>query len=132
MARVREALRAVVDEHPDRRDPRALDGLPARYIHRGRPNCLVAMVLTRLGYSDGVLRALDQEHPTGELVHAGVCVAESRHPALKKIDPVARQLLRFVQDAQDRGQRWDRIVADALTPSPWKVWDRRAKPWLVS
>jgi len=134
VAAVREALRAVADEEPDRVDRRAVDFLPARYIDGGRPNCFVALVLTRLGFSVGVLRALDEEHPTGELIHAGVRVAESRHPALKKLDPVARQLLQYVQDCQDRGERWGRIVNDALTPNKWfgQLWDRRHRPWLTS
>ncbi len=129
---VTAALTAVVREHPKRADRRAVDGLPARYIDRGQPNCLVALVLLRLGFSVGVLRALDQEHPVGELCQAGVKVAESRHPALKKIDPLARALLQFVQDGQDRGERWESIVADALSPTWWATGrrNRDRKPWL--
>lgn len=135
VAAVRVALLAVAAEHPGRADRRVTDGLPARYVDRGRPNCLVALVLARLGFSTGVLRALDAEHPTGELVDAGVRVADSRHPALRKLDPLARQLLQHVQDGQDRGQPWARIVTSAFTPT--RIWgplgsrlDRRSKPWL--
>jgi len=128
---VTETLRVVVAEHPGRADRRATDGLPARYIDAGKPNCLVAMVLVRLGYSAGILKALDQEHPTGELTQPGVRVAESRHPALRKIDPVARRLLQYVQDAQDQGRRWDAILTDSCTPSRWfPARDRTRKPWL--
>ncbi len=129
---VREALRAVVAEHPGRADRRAVDGLPARYVDKDEPSCLVAKVLAKLGFSLGVLRALDQEHPVGELLQPGVKVAESRHPALRKIDPLARQLLQYIQDCQDRGDRWARIVDTALTPSAWthRRWEQRRKPWL--
>lgn len=129
---VRAALQAVIDEHPRRADRRVEDGLSARYIDRGRPNCLVAMVLTKLGFSTGVLRALDQEHPTGELRAVGVKVDESRHPALRKIDPTARKLLQYVQDAQDCGKRWDRILSEAFSSRPWiaRRWDQKRKPWL--
>lgn len=130
---VRDAMRAVIDEYPRRTDRRAKDGLPARYIDRGQPNCLVALVLNRLGISVGVLKALDAEHPTGELVDAGVTIAESRHPALRRIDPVARQLLQHVQDLQDRGMRWDLIVNDAFTGSLFgRRFDKTKKPWLVT
>ncbi len=134
VAAVSDVLRSIVAEHPGRCDRRATDGLPARYIDRGQPNCLVAMVLVRLGFSTGVLRALDQEHPVGDLCQPGVKVAESRHPALRKIDPLARQLLQHVQDLQDLGCRWDDIVSRALTPARWTMtrFDARRKPWLYA
>lgn len=136
VADVRAALTEIAARHPDRRDPRVRDDLPPRYVHRGEPACLVALVLIRLGFSQGVLKALDQEHPTGALCEAGVRLAESRHPALRKIDPVARQLLQYVQDQQDRGQRWADIVRAAFTPvKPFTFaglrWPTSTKPWLV-
>ncbi len=134
VASVTQVLRATVAEYPGRADRRATDGLPARYIDRGGPNCLVALVLVRLGFSVGVLKALEQEHPGGELCQAGVKIAESRHPALRKIDPLARRLLQFVQDQQDAGRRWDVIVTDALTPTWWATrrGNEARKPWLTA
>lgn len=129
---VRTVLNQIANEFPSRRDRRAEDGLPARYIDRGQPNCLVAMVLTRLGFSMGVLKALDQEYPVGELFHPGVRVVESRHAALKKIAPSARALLQYVQDAQDAGQPWGKIIRDAFSTNPFLLprIRRERKPWL--
>ncbi len=128
---VTRVLAQIVEADPDHVDPRTSDGLMPRYVHRGRPNCLVATVLSRLGFSLGVLRALDEEYPTGELRHAGVQVATSRHPALRRIDPAARALLAHLQRQQDRGWAWGRIVRDALTPARFFAGrDRRERPWL--
>lgn len=128
VASVREALRAVAAEHPGRACGCRPAGVTVRYVRRGAPNSLVALVLARLGFSTGVLTALDQEHPVGEVVERGVTVAESRHPALAKLDPLARQLLAYVQDRQDAGRPWDRIVAEALRPALFLR--ARRKPWL--
>lgn len=127
---VAEVLRELAAEDPDRVDRRTGDGLPPRYIDRGRPNCLVAVVLTRLGFSPGVLKALDAEHGTGNVI-AGVQVGESRHPALRKLDPYARRLLQYVQQQQDRGFRWGRIVNEAFARSHWPLRnDLERKPWI--
>ncbi len=132
-----DAVRAAMEEigaaFPAYIDRRAADDLPARYVDRGHANCFVAKVLEKLGYSLGILKALDAEHPVGELCAAGVRVAESRHPALKKIDAQAKTLLQWVQDQQDAGRAWGRIVKDAFKPKA--VWgfesrDRKKRPWL--
>lgn len=130
---VRVALEAVALATPAYVDRRAADDLPARYVEGGRANCLVAKVLENLGYSLGILKALDAEHPVGELCAAGVRVAESRHPALKKVDGQAKALLQWVQDQQDAGRAWGRIVTDAFKPrSLWdfESRDRHKRPWL--
>ncbi len=133
VADVMTALETVVAEDPNHVDRRAKDGLPARYVDRGAPNCLVARVLAELGFSLGVLRSLDQEHPTGDLFHVGVRVQDSRHAALRKIDPLAMRLLAFVQTAQDRGEKWGAIARNAVTPDRWfPKRDRERKPWLVA
>lgn len=126
---VQEAMREVVQANPARADRRPVNGLRPRYVEKGEPTCLVAMILAKLGYSTGVLKALDQEHPVGELCAAGVRVQESRHPALRKIDPLARMLLQYVQDKQDSGYRWDQIMRAAFSTGPFGL-DRRRKPWL--
>lgn len=130
---VRAALEQIATAFPARVDRRAADDLPARYVDQGAANCLVAKVLENLGFSLGILKALDAEHPVGDLTAAGVRVAESRHPALRKIDPQAKLLLQWVQTRQDGGQAWGRIVADAFrTKSLWEFesWDRKKRPWL--
>lgn len=130
VATVREALRAVAADNPGRACPCQGSGVTARYVRRGRPDSLVAQALARVGYSTGVLTALDEEHPTGSVCERGVTVAESRHPALAKLDPLARQLLAYVQTRQDTGRPWDRIVAEALKPALFLR--SRRKPWLTS
>ena len=131
---VREVLEEIARDYPWRQDRRVTDERPVRYVDFGQPSCLVAHVLIRLGYSVGVLRALDAEHRTGELFRAGgVKVAESRHPALRRIDPTARRLLQYVQDQQDRGEAWGRIVAAAFRPSRFfPRLDRERRPWLCA
>lgn len=131
-AEVRTALEDVADTDPRHIDQPAGAGLPARYIANGRPDCLVARVLVRLGFSVGVLRALDEEYPVGELCAPGVHLAESRHPALRKLDPLALRLLDYVQNQSERGVPWGRIVARTFAttmrvPIVWK----RNRPWLA-
>lgn len=131
---VEPVLKAIASADPDHVDRRAGEDLPARYVEHGKPSCLVARVLVKLGFSLGVLRQLDTEHPIGWLFDVGVPIAESRHPALKRIDPLAMQLLKHVQDQQDKGLRWGVIVVDALhVRKDWFFGDRRErerKPWL--
>lgn len=132
VAAVRAALFDVAGRNPRRVDPLAVDGEPTRYVVKGRPSCLVAAVLHRLGYSTAVLRSLDHEHPTGEIARIGVPVSESRHKKLNRIEPAARALLQYVQDAQDRGKTWGAVVDAAFRRSRWRSegYLRQRKPWL--
>lgn len=133
VADVKGALETVARADPDHVDRRPAEGLPSRYVEQGKPACLVARALARLGFSVGVLKALDAERPVGELLAPGVRVEESRHPALRKLDPMALRLLQYVQDQQDSGRRWGRVVGDAFTTSVWRgPFDRRRKPWLFT
>lgn len=133
VAQVRAVLEEIAATEPDRRDRRA-GLLPPRYVDQGQPNCLVALVLERLGISLGVLRQLDQEHPTGEIVHAGVRVAESRNPSLRRFDRAALDLLDHVQRQQDAGRTWGSIVCDAFNRTRFTPdwYDRRRRPWLFA
>lgn len=133
VALVRAVLEDIAARYPGRVDRRASDEVPARYVEADRPSCLVAVVLDRLGFSIGVLKTLDVEHAVGELCTAGVRVAESRHPALRRIDPAARALLQWVQDQQDAGREWGAIVSKAFGPSRWFARrDRDRRPWLYA
>lgn len=130
---VRAALEEVAWRYPFRVDIRALAEVPARYVDHGTPACLVAHILERLGYSVGILSALDAEHPVGDFFHTGVRIEEARHPALRRIDDNARALLAWVQAQQDRGRRWGAIVRDAFRAK--RLWvrarrDREQRPWL--
>lgn len=127
---VRSALEGVVADDPQRVDWRADLDQPARYLDNGQPSCLLARVLVKLGFSAGVLQELDREYPTGEIIHAGVPISASRHPALVKIDPIAMRLLQFVQDQQDVGRDWTAVVRAAFRRSPLRgIWERK-RPWL--
>lgn len=130
---VRQALDTVARRDPYRKDRRVKDGLPARYIDQGQPNCLVAAVLVELGFPTTLLRDLDRERPVGALFSAGVDIAESNHPALKRIDPVARQLLQYCQRRQDSGYLWQYIAEEAFQGNGWLTtkWNLRKKPWLA-
>ncbi len=132
VAQVRAVLEGIAEEYPWRRDQRQREEHPPRYVEWGKPNCLVAMALLRLGFSLGLLRALDAEHPVGDLFQPGVRIAESRHPALARLDPAALALLAHVQEAQCRGRSWGRIVRDAFARSKWFPGrDLERKPWLT-
>lgn len=129
---VRVVLEDIARAEPGHRDRRIVDGLTARYLDQGKPNCFVAKALTRLGFSVGVLRALDAKLPIGELKHAGVRVDEADHPALRRIHPSALALLAYVQRQQDGGLAWGKIVKDAFSFDPWLLprWNRARRPWL--
>jgi len=132
-ADVKHALDRVVDDDPARTDRRIEAHLNPRYLDQGQPTCLVAELLIELGYRTALLRDLDREHSVGHVAATGVRIHESRHPALKRLDPKARRLLQFLQNRQDRGQCWDFIAEQAFRPKP--VWtlpriDRRDRPWL--
>lgn len=133
-AHVLAVLHDIATAEADRVDPRSEAGLLPRYLHRGQPNCLAARVLARLGYPTSVLRALDREFPTGELVHGGVQIAHSRHPSLRRLDDNARALLQHLQTQQDRGWPWGRIIKQAATRSKWfsRRHEKTRKPWLFA
>jgi hypothetical protein len=133
VADIKTALDHIVAEAPDRTDRRIEDHLNPRYLDHGQPTCLVALLLIALGYRTALLRDLDREHSVGHVAATGVRIAESRHPALKRLDPKARTLLQFLQTRQDRGMCWDYIAEQAFKPR--HLWtlpstDRRARPWL--
>jgi hypothetical protein len=133
VALLREALEEIVAEQPEWVDERPALELPPRYVTHGQPACLVARVLTRMGYSIGILRALDLEFRQGEIATAGVRIVESRHPALRRLEPQARLLLEFVQRGQDRGFTWGHIIQSAFTPSRFgRRFDMRRRPWLYT
>ena len=131
---VRTALNTVASRDPYHKDRRAKDNLPARYLDQGKPNCLVAEILIELGFPTTLLRDLDRERPVGALHRDGVDIAESRHPALRRIDPVALQLLQYCQRMQDRGFIWMYIAEDAFKISGWTTtkWQLRRRPWLAA
>ncbi|TDC02660.1 hypothetical protein E1091_00215 [Micromonospora fluostatini] len=126
VALVRAELERVAAERPDHRDGRAANRQPCRYLTGGEPSCLVALVLHRLGVSVGVLRALD--HEVGRR-GAGVRINESRHPALRRVEPAALALLAYVQRMQDSGHTWGQAVEDALSEK--RRYGRFARPWMT-
>ncbi len=133
LAVIAAAVKRVCAAAPTRVDRRPKDGLPPRYMVDGVPVCLVAKVLHELGFTAGQIHALDREFAPGELVHAGVRIEESRHPALRRLDPLGVQLLAYVQRGQDRRWSWGEVARAALTVPRlrvWATWAHRGKPWL--
>lgn len=117
LAEVTRTLRALAEEHPDKVDERAEQRRPARYVHHGQAICLVAVVLHRLGVPITQLKQLDREGCQDSTTSsAGIQLAKSHHPAIRRIDPVARKLLDHVQRQQDRGGwfSWGRVIEEAL------------------
>lgn len=127
VAAVHTVLTQLAAEDPERRDPYLADGHTApRYVVNGAPNCLVAVALTRLGCSTGVLRALDRE--TARRSNAGIMLLASRNAWLLRIRPEARALLASVQRWQDYGYTWSKALANATAPQI--MWlDKRVHGW---
>jgi hypothetical protein len=130
-AEVAAAARAVAAEKPDWIDVRAVRDLEPRYVEHGKPCCLVAEVLTRLGWSKTNLKQLDHEPGRSG---GGIKFAESRNLMLRRIDPLGLQLLDYLQRHQDTARTWGEVVADAFRPEPsspyWSRADLLGKPWL--
>ena len=127
---VRAVLESIATVYPRRRE-RRVDAHAPRYVQEGGPTSLVALVLVRLGFGLRVLRALEHEHPTGDILHTGVDIAESQHPALRCFERPALALLGYVQVRQEAGQAWGRVITRALRPGRLRtVRTRRRKPWL--
>ncbi len=131
VASVKAICDTIEAENGLQQDPRAIDGRPLRYIDQGKPGCLVAVILHRLGMPIAVLRSLDRERPLGAVTTSGVKIAESRHPWLRRLDPKARALLEYLQDVQDRGFSWRRAIREAFNPNPLRrLFTARRRPWL--
>lgn len=109
-----DAVRAVLDqvaaEHPDKVDRRPDGGLHPRYIEHGRPACLVAVILTRLGVSKGKLRQLDQEDRR---------VGESADPLWRRFTRDARGLLHYLQSQNDGAETWSQARRAAFRIHPY-------------
>lgn len=103
--RVIWVLKEISEEYPDRTDPRS-GTQQCRYIGNGRPQCLVAEVLSRLGVSTKSLSQLDREC-RGQPVQ----LSGSKHPSVRRFTRSARDLLDFVQRVQDSGRTWGSTVA---------------------
>ncbi len=137
LSTVIDTLQALAEEFPDKVDPRVDRGLPPRYVEHGEPVCLVAVLLHRLGYSVEHLKQLNREgSQAAQASSGGVVFGRSRNPLLRRISPVARNLLDAVQAKQDRGgyYTWKRVVAETLTPSDFdRYWmarkPERVDPW---
>ena len=133
LATVRRVLLDVAAEYPDRVDPRVERGLPPRYCEHGRPACLVAEVLTRLGWTIVQLRELDREgQMPAKASVGGTPLAHSRNRRLRRIELTARRMLDELQRQQDRGWSWSRAVAWVLQEdSHGRYWraSGHVKPW---
>ncbi|MEU2043680.1 hypothetical protein [Nocardia niwae] len=134
VADIHAVLEAVVFADPHRRDHYVATGHAPRYVVAGHPCCLVAAVLWELGFSLGVLRALDRESkdPTGR-AGGTIELSGSQHPILKRFTPAARALLESLQRHQDRKQPWAKVVADACGRDPhWldQRHHREGRPWM--
>lgn len=127
---VREALDAVVAEDADRRDRRAAERVPggSRYVEQGQCACLASEILHRLGFSLGRLKTLDVA-AKGDPVHlsgSGLNVY---------FEPLAFELMTYLQNQNDQGLAWGSVRQNALTISDfwasYRKYRYRGKEWLA-
>lgn len=127
---VREVLDAVVAEDPDRRDRRAAAGVQggSRYVEQGHCACLASEILHRLGFSLGRLKTLDTA-ADGDPIHL------SGSDLAVYFEPLAFELLIFLQNKNDQGWTWSRVRQDALSISDFWAhhpkYRYRGKEWLA-
>jgi hypothetical protein len=97
-------LREVVGERPDHvYMPPGGEGTACRYVHRGKPSCLVGHVLARHGFTAEQLAALD------DIVSA--LLLPQYFPGLVTED--AAQILLYAQGMQDAGHTWGEALTAA-------------------
>lgn len=116
LAEVKHALNAVAAEEPQHVDDRVERGLSPRYVEHGKPCCLVAVVMYRLGISLGMLRQLDREQHEPGTSGGGIVLRQTRSPIVGRFSPLAWDLLCEAQARQDRGFAWRDVVDGLLRP----------------
>lgn len=101
-----------------------------RYF-RGEPAGLTSYLLLELGYPAAMLKDLDCEYECGEVLHPGVKIQNSRHPALLRLDDKALALLGWIQQRQTSGMTWNELHLAAFAPYRFVgPFDRKRRPWL--
>lgn len=129
-AQVMRALDELINEDPERVDRRAATGrLECRYVEHGRPACLAAAVLDRMGFSTGLLKTLDHELRDGSVLLWG-----SRTPIRRRFSDPAWELLSALQACNDNGQTWEQARANVMDPHTWigRRWHLTSvgRPWM--
>lgn len=119
----------VVTENPGRTD-RRIGELAPRYVDQGQPNCLVAVILARMGISLGVLRQLDRE----QWGAGGIILWATEHSIRRRFTTAAWELLSALQFCNDIGDPWTKAAEKVRNPEVWlsRRWDARneGRPWL--
>lgn len=119
---VREALDAAAQAHPERVGLRTAQGRKAGfYAYHGKPCCLVGDILLRLGFSMGLIKALDNQEEGGPVLF--------RNSGLhRRFEPLAFEMMCCIQKINDRGHTWARVREDVLTiDSYWGRHGREAR-----
>lgn len=129
---VARELVALVEIEPQRVDRRPGDDLAPRYVEHGRPNCLVAAILSRLGISMGVLKQLDRE--SGRF-GGGIILRLSEHAIRRRFTPRAWAMLDYLQRQNDHGVTWAKALEWTLRTTEDRSFMRPRdlrpeKPWL--
>jgi hypothetical protein len=122
-------LDELVADNPERVDRRSqgLDQPPLRYVENGQPNCLVAVLLHRLGVSVGVLRQLDRE---GGKFGGGILLWATEHAIRRRFTKPAWLLLDALQGVNDLGCTWKRCADAARDRGHWMARRSHGHVWL--
>lgn len=126
---VRRVLDEVAEAEPQRVGLRASQGrLAGRYTMHGEPCCLVAEMLVHMGFRIGRLKTLDRAADGQPIRLRDSWVRNC-------FEPLAFDMLCYIQYENDRGRTWGQVRKDALSIDDyWAHFPKyryRGKEWLA-
>ena len=124
---VREVLDRVAPREPPEDDEQPASRV-GRYAWHGKPCCLVGEMLHEMGFSIGYLKALDR-------ADEGDPILLSATDLTTRFEPLAFELMCYLQKLNDYNMRWMDVRKAALTLDPYwarfRVRRYSDKPWLA-
>jgi hypothetical protein len=120
---VKSALEQLASERPEHVSERfarpGYSNTGCRYLDdEGCPSCIIGVLLDGLGFDREILRELDVEDISGDAA-GPFALSSSRHPALSRFAPDARNFMAAVQAQQDAsGTTWSSAVGYGIAYAP--------------